>query len=122
MILDKIERTKCSIKRAGSYMPEIMKLGVNDGFLSGKYALALFNTYGITLDIILLIAHSHNISVNEKEFELLLDEQKEISKGMKQCKDESFSQHPSSHHTPIHQQPYPSSKPYAVHPGHHCNL
>lgn len=80
-----IERTKRSIKRAGSHMPHIMNKAVVEGKLSGEDALSLFNTYGIGLDIILLIAHSHGIDVCETRFEYLKQYQEERMKNSKQC-------------------------------------
>lgn len=85
MQITSIENMKKRIKRADSYMPSLMKQAVVDGKLSGEFALSIFNTYGITLDVILLIAHSHGIDVNEKEFEFLLEKQKEKHRNMKQC-------------------------------------
>lgn len=85
--IDKVERTKRSIKRGGSWMRDIMKTAIEVGGLSGEGALAIFNTYGVGLDVILLIAHSHGFVVDELRFEYLLDCQKKISKGMKQCND-----------------------------------
>lgn len=83
--IDKIERTRRNIKRGGNVMPTTMAFSIKDYRLSANDALLLFNTYGIGLETILLIAHSHNLTVDEIGFNKLLDEQIERSKGMKQC-------------------------------------
>lgn len=43
--------------------------------LPGKDTLDIFNIFGIPLSIIILIANSHGLNVDEEEFKRLLDEQ-----------------------------------------------
>lgn len=85
MIIDKIEFTKRNIKRAGNHMTNIMTQARTHQKLGSEEAFSLFNTYGITLDIILLIAHSHGVNVDERGFEILLEKQKEELKSLRRC-------------------------------------
>lgn len=81
MTLFNVER---NIKRAGNILPKVLQRAKQNGAVSGKDALEIFNSYGIGLDVILLIAHSHNLSVNEKEFKILLHKQETALSKLKQ--------------------------------------
>ena len=88
MIPDKIERTKRSIRRAGSILANTMKAANQTGVLTGEQAFEIYNSYGVTLDIILLIANSHDLKVEEEEFHKLVEEQHERMKNVRQCSSE----------------------------------
>jgi alanyl-tRNA synthetase len=83
--MNNIERVKKSIKRAGDLLPMIMGNERDIPRLSGEDVLYIFNTYAIPLETIILIAHSHNLEVDEIRFEKLLEDQEERYKNMKQC-------------------------------------
>lgn len=95
-MIDKVEQTKRNIKRGGKYLRNIMLDAIREKSLSGENTLAIFNTYGVGLDVIVLIAESHGIEVCEKRFEYLLNKQQDELKNSKQCCNENIleSAHP----------------------------
>ncbi len=88
---EKIERTKKSLKRAGSnFLASIfIKYESKDLTLSGEDALLIFNTIGQPLEIIIIIASAFMLTVDELGFEKLLNEQKERLKNSRQCEIQS---------------------------------
>lgn len=52
----------------------------NGGVIEGKAAFELFDTYGFPIDLTRLIASENKLSIDEKGFELALNEQKERSR------------------------------------------
>lgn len=79
-----------AIKRAGHNC--LYKLFHNSNIMSGEDALQVFNTFGIPLPIIILIANSHGYSVDEAEFNRLHEIQKERMKNCKQCDSQNMEQ------------------------------
>jgi len=72
-----------AIKRAGhNYLYKKLH---SSSPLNGKTALEIYNTFGIPLSIIILIANSHGSHVDEIEFNRLLDIQKEEMRKMILC-------------------------------------
>jgi alanyl-tRNA synthetase len=84
--MDNVKRTKNNLNRAGDwFLLNILRDAEAEEILNGDDALKIFNTLGMPLETIILIANSHGITVDEEEFNLLLDAQKERSKNMRQC-------------------------------------
>ena len=74
------------IGRAGNnFIGKVIDNRKNRGWLSGEEALSIFNAIGIPIEIIYLIANSHDLPIDMEDFYKCLEEQKNISKGMKQC-------------------------------------
>ena len=89
-----IGKLELKIKRAGkNFLDNIFepyrKVSYFDGklnLLSGKDALKIFNTLGVTEDYILLMASANGLDgIHETDFQKLLDEQIEESKNTIQC-------------------------------------
>ncbi len=84
---DEIDKVKRSIKRAGNnFLIDIFSNHpIIEQKLSGKDALEIMNTLGQPLHIIILIANSHGLDVDEEEFNKLREEQKQRCKNARQC-------------------------------------
>jgi alanyl-tRNA synthetase len=52
--------------------------------VDGKTAFELYDTYGFPIDLTALIVHGYGLTINEKEFEACLDEQKQRSRAATQ--------------------------------------
>jgi len=54
--------------------------------ISAEEALSLYNSYGIDARCVIFMVDSHGLAIDDlTQFEMLIEEQKEISKKMKQC-------------------------------------
>lgn len=89
-----LEKLKKNVIRAGDeFLDKIFKPYRNVSFfdckknlLEGDDALKIFNTIGVTIDYIYLMAISNGLDgIDEKRFNELLNIQKERSKNMKPC-------------------------------------
>ena len=57
-----------------------------DKFVTAEEALSLYNTYGIDARSVIFMIDSHGLAIDDlNEFEMLIEQQKERIKNMKQC-------------------------------------
>ena len=86
MISD-VERTHKNIKRAGNkFLYDIFsQYRCCHSILHAEDALKIFNTLGLSLSTIILIANSHFLNVDEQKFLELLENQNEQHKNRRPC-------------------------------------
>jgi len=76
------------IKRAGALADNMFYGKKCNGikFITAEEALSLYNTYGIDARMVIFVVDSHGLAIDDlAEFEMLIEEQKERSKNIKQC-------------------------------------
>ena len=76
------------IRRTGIFAYKLFqkKFLSDDKFITAEEALSLYNTYGIDARMVIFMVDSHGLAIDDlTEFEMLIEEQKERSKNMKQC-------------------------------------
>ena len=62
------------------------KIPKGEKFITAEEALILYNTYGIDARCVIFMVDSHGLVIDDlNEFEMLIEQQKERSKNMKQC-------------------------------------
>lgn len=84
-----MENMRRRLKRVGTgFLPNIFNKYFLSEPLSSEDALKIFNSLGITLDVIFLLAESHGFNgVDEKGFEELLKKQEDSMANSRPCMD-----------------------------------
>ncbi len=68
-----------TLQKGGDILQSILESSKKEGFLSGKDAFKLKDTYGLPLEEIRLMAHDYQLKVDTKEFEHLEKKARELS-------------------------------------------
>jgi alanyl-tRNA synthetase len=87
-IEEKIKYALRHIKRCGTLANDIFyeKKCNAVKFITANEALTLYNTYGMEIREVMFMVDSHGLAIDDlKEFETLINEQKERIKNSKQC-------------------------------------
>lgn len=82
-----IDSTLKKIRRGGSILHKVFSDCKSKGItsLSGTDALKIMNTYGLDICDIIMIAASHEMTVDHEKLENLLEIEKEEHKNMRPC-------------------------------------
>jgi alanyl-tRNA synthetase len=73
-----IEQMKKRLNRGGYVLLNTMRDAIEEGILTGDRALQLFNTYGISIDTIMVVANSHGVEVEIEELQALIEMEREM--------------------------------------------